>query len=387
MLRHASGSCRILFPVGARRAHWVNILCARGFLSSLKRTLDSSNTARLPESDNLFLAYPSRLPSKMSGFDSDSDKDVKRAIAMSLQEPPPDAFPSGLPSENADFNSDIDEDTKRAIAMSLQEPSPEPRKSKFVDLVSEEEDDEDAPVTSRAPQQDQKMDIKNHGGSGLHTGSNNKIEIASSNATPLEIDQSLPMRKAPPPSNGILGSLNRKQMEEERRARLQSKQVESQGSNTELGSRKREAPTSPPAPHNRGGRQVMPRLSQEPTLGRDNSNKAASSDYSTTPTIPLSQEKNNLPNVLSFDDLQKTSAPGIQYPDGAIKKTWVHGCPRQGDDIKIEEVFQKNDLELAVLSSFQVDPAWVETKLDGRTNIIWVLQEKDESEVSENLDS
>jgi hypothetical protein len=34
----------------------------------------------------------------------------------------------------------------------------------------------------------------------------------------------------------------------------------------------------------------------------------------------------------------------------------VYGCPRQGDDIKIEEVLQKNDLELAVLSAFQVDP-------------------------------
>ncbi|TVY28988.1 Tyrosyl-DNA phosphodiesterase [Lachnellula hyalina] len=282
-------------------------------------------------------------------------------------------------------DSDYDEDTKKAIALSLQEPSPESRISKIVDLVSEDDDDDlDAPVTSRASQRDQRMDSKNDGLSAIDTGSNTKIETASNRATPLEIDQNIPMRQAPLPSNGYLGSLNRKQMEEERRARAQSKQVESQGSNTKLGSRKREAPTSPPAPHNREGRQVVPKLSHEPStglsLGRNKPGKAALSGHATTPIIPPTQEKNKLPKVLSSNDPKKASTPGIQYPDGAIKKTWVYGCPRQGDDIKIEEVFQKKDLELAVLSSFQIDPAWVEAKLDSKTKIIWVLQEKDEAE-------
>jgi len=362
MLHHLSGSCRILFPVRAsklprRRAHWANILRARGFLLSPKSTPNLSDTTRLPEFVKLFIARPSRLPSTMSGSDSD-----------------------------------YDEDTKKAIALSLQEPSPESRISKIVDLVSEDDDDDlDATVTSRAFQRDQRMDSKNDGLSAIDTGSNTKIETASNRATPLEIDQNIPMRQAPLPSNGYLGSLNRKQMEEERRARAQSKQVESQGSNTKLGSRKREAPTSPPAPHNREGRQVVPKLSHEPStglsLGRNKPGKAALSGHATTPIIPPTQEKNKLPKVLSSNDPKKASTPGIQYPDGAIKKTWVYGCPRQGDDIKIEEVFQKKDLELAVLSSFQIDPAWVEAKLDSKTKIIWVLQEKDEAEVSENFDS
>ena len=38
-----------------------------------------------------------------------------------------------------------------------------------------------------------------------------------------------------------------------------------------------------------------------------------------------------------------------------MKKTWVLGHDRNGDDIKIEEVLQKSDLEVAVLSSFQLD--------------------------------
>ena len=53
---------------------------------------------------------------------------------------------------------------------------------------------------------------------------------------------------------------------------------------------------------------------------------------------------------------QATSVTSLlEFPDGAIKKTWVHGYARTGDDIKIEEVIQKANLELAVLSAFQID--------------------------------
>ena len=51
---------------------------------------------------------------------------------------------------------------------------------------------------------------------------------------------------------------------------------------------------------------------------------------------------------------------------GTVKKTWAFGQPRQGDDIKLEEVLQKHDLNLAVLSSFQWDMDWLFAKLDLR---------------------
>ena len=59
----------------------------------------------------------------------------------------------------------------------------------------------------------------------------------------------------------------------------------------------------------------------------------------------------------------------------------MKGVPRLGDDIKIEEVLQKDDLKLAVLSAFQVEPEWVESKLDPKTKVIWVLQAKTAAEV------
>ncbi|KAJ4398023.1 hypothetical protein N0V85_006387 [Neurospora sp. IMI 360204] len=60
------------------------------------------------------------------------------------------------------------------------------------------------------------------------------------------------------------------------------------------------------------------------------------------------------------------SRPKIElpFPKGAVKKTWVRGQARKGDDITIEEVFQKDKLQLAVLSTFILDEAWLFDKLD-----------------------
>ena len=43
-------------------------------------------------------------------------------------------------------------------------------------------------------------------------------------------------------------------------------------------------------------------------------------------------------------------------------------------------MFQKDDLELAVLSAFQVEPEWVASKLNPSTKVVWVLQAKTEWE-------
>ncbi|RYP13510.1 hypothetical protein DL767_010695 [Monosporascus sp. MG133] len=54
----------------------------------------------------------------------------------------------------------------------------------------------------------------------------------------------------------------------------------------------------------------------------------------------------------------------LPFPTGVIKKTWTAGYTRTGDDIKIEEVLQKDELEMAVLSSFQWDEDWLLSKID-----------------------
>ncbi|KAF3770305.1 hypothetical protein M406DRAFT_33689 [Cryphonectria parasitica EP155] len=77
------------------------------------------------------------------------------------------------------------------------------------------------------------------------------------------------------------------------------------------------------------------------------------------------------------------ASAGLKYPKGAVLKTWARGVPREGD-IKIEEVFQKDDLQLAVLSSFQWDEDWLMSKLNLRqTKVLLIAYAKDEEQKNE----
>lgn len=76
-----------------------------------------------------------------------------------------------------------------------------------------------------------------------------------------------------------------------------------------------------------------------------------------------------------------TDMQDVPYPNGAIKRTWAFGYPRH-NDIKIEEVLQKNDLRTAVLSSWQMDMEWIARKLDfAKTKLILVMECKNEADV------
>ena len=130
-----------------------------------------------------------------------------------------------------------------------------------------------------------------------------------------------------PASLGLLG-LDRKAMEQERLAR------------------KRKASVSPPPP-----RKV-----------------AKASATSTTP-----------PHSINIRNLNHSVSPGPIYLDGVVKKTWAFGHERN-DDIKIEEVLQRNHLNLAVLSSFQWNVEWILNKVNTHsTQVYFVMQAKDES--------
>jgi Tyrosyl-DNA phosphodiesterase len=91
-------------------------------------------------------------------------------------------------------------------------------------------------------------------------------------------------------------------------------------------------------------------------------------------------EKVRLPEVISYRQQMNLLAPGIHFPNGDVRKTWAYGCHRQ-DDIKIEEVLQKDDLELAVLSAYQWDDEWILRKINMRkTKVICVVQAETEEQ-------
>ncbi|CAK7232139.1 hypothetical protein SBRCBS47491_008166 [Sporothrix bragantina] len=68
-----------------------------------------------------------------------------------------------------------------------------------------------------------------------------------------------------------------------------------------------------------------------------------------------------------------SSSAHFPYAKGVVKKTWVRGQPRNGDDVTIDEIWQKNDLELAVLSSFQWDEEWMLAHLDLRQTRVMLI--------------
>ncbi|OAQ95840.1 hypothetical protein LLEC1_00249 [Akanthomyces lecanii] len=62
-----------------------------------------------------------------------------------------------------------------------------------------------------------------------------------------------------------------------------------------------------------------------------------------------------------------------RYPQGIVRRTWTHGYARTSDDITIEEILQKEHLQLALLSSFQWDEEWLLSKLNvSKTRVLLV---------------
>ena len=126
---------------------------------------------------------------------------------------------------------------------------------------------------------------------------------------------------------------------------------------------------------------------EEERLARANKRKAADND------APRPQQRQKLggdvPRSLAMrtPDMVRGAPsgepPALPFPKGVVKRTWVAGQPRLGDDIKIEEVLQKSKLELAVLSSFQWEERWLLSKVDiDRTKLILVAFAADKAQVS-----
>lgn len=136
------------------------------------------------------------------------------------------------------------------------------------------------------------------------------------------------------PVMGIVG-LDRKAMEQERLAR------------------KRKASTSPPP------------IRKSTKLSETTLESSMSPVY----TPPIDAPTKSVPSFQSSK---------LPYANGAVKKTWAFGHPRY-NDIKLEEVLQKEDLTLAVLSSFQWDVEWLLRKINTKTTqLVFVMQADDD---------
>jgi hypothetical protein len=307
-----------------------------------------------------------------------------------------------------------DEDLKRAIAMSLGKSNPEPVSTEktpaVIDLISDDEDDDDldAPVFSRKiATSDQKSTVASKlahvsqehlkesemGLGGCQsTALSFMTEPSSLTGASTATNLSAP--------NSTLRGLDRKKMEEERLARAAARKMILERDRTIQVSESNKRRASDSHPQGDTKRRATDQLSGFPLSLSNRTIPAHETVLAGLATPPIAKptiinttskfeaEKPRIRSqnseVLSFkEQQQKVGESGMQYPDGVVKKTWVYGCPRQGDDIKIEEVLQKDDLDFAVLSAYQVDPEWVMSKLGPKTKVVMVLQAKTEQEVTD----
>ncbi|KAJ5368241.1 uncharacterized protein N7496_008001 [Penicillium cataractarum] len=154
---------------------------------------------------------------------------------------------------------------------------------------------------------------------------------------------------------GIFG-IDRKQMEQERLARLAKRKAESS------------PPLNQPAPKAAKitGHQPLSTTQASTTQASSQQRASVPSNYTNTTTRDAG--------------VQPTAQPLMQYPLGVVKKTHVANKLRTGNDITIEEVFQRADLNVAVLSSFMWDIEWLFSKLDTRkTRFILMMGAKEEA--------
>ncbi|OTA60229.1 phospholipase D/nuclease [Hypoxylon sp. EC38] len=118
---------------------------------------------------------------------------------------------------------------------------------------------------------------------------------------------------------------------------------------------------------------------EEERLARLRKRKATESE----PDNQDRRQRPKLDNETTINPGVKGVSPNLLYPKGIVKKTWAAGFPR-GDDIKIEEVLQKDELELAVISSFQWDDLWMLSKIDFfRTHVVCIAFASNEAQKEE----
>lgn len=279
----------------------------------------------------------------------------------------------------------LDEDTRAAIAISLGTPIKQESGGEVVDLTYDSDDDKPREVN---PVQDD--EVEDDGGDDLLKAIELSLEnhSESSPVAPKEVSKVAPTPKEE--SNPGLASmrygipgLDRKKQEEERLARIRNG--------------KRKATSISPPPKTREPKAAKPAPSgtvfRHKPVDPPPSPKPASSAFifkhkpMDPPPSPetLELRNNSQPerNGKESDSPLASSKPkpALQFPTGAVKKTWAYGYPR-ANDIKIEEVLQQSDLKLAVLSSFQWDMDWLFSKIDmSKSRCMLVMQAKDDATV------
>jgi hypothetical protein len=288
-------------------------------------------------------------------------------------------------SSETEMDDDDDEDLQRALAMSTE--------SSSQNTVSREQQrhkrarDLELPTVSTEEQRVVKRlaDVEEGVSSPL---------ISESVAPPQNVRPSSNI--AHTASSGLTG-LDRKQMEQERLARNAKRKAQDSETPSSVqpafkAARTDATPAAAPvtAGHRKTPQKPADRPSAKPTQPTSVptttpavSSPALSPKVMKSPKVPHHSDvcleyASNAPGI----NVWPTSRPVAQWPLGAVKKTHLAGFPRTGNEITIEEVIQRDDLQLTVLSSFMWDMEWLFRKLNtASTRMILTMQANDQTTV------
>jgi hypothetical protein len=216
--------------------------------------------------------------------------------------------------DNGMGSSDDDDELKMALALSMQQTLPPANKAavanEAIDLTSDS-DDEDEDVR-RAIALSLQENVQ------TNVAARDTVEasaLPSIPSNPIKSEAAPPDTRTVPPqgssSAASISGFDRKAMEAERLARL--------------GKRKRDP------------------LPERP-----------SKQIATTPSIQPTKPASISPSI--------AKSTVLQYPKGAIKRTFATKYPRT-NDITIDEVLQADIVDIAVISSFMWDSEWLWKKV------------------------
>lgn len=208
----------------------------------------------------------------------------------------------------------------------------------------------------------------------------NPTTATNNNTATSEVKGVIDLTESPPPkiAPSFLGGLDRKAMEAERLARL-SRKRERSISPPPLGSRKvqKVEESTVSLPSGAVLKSFSTVVNQDQVKRKSEIANAANQRLKVAaPPTSIKQEPSSSFHVKE----EKLSLLGsLKYPNGVVKKTWVFGFPRTGNDIKLEEVLEPQTLRTAVLSAFQWDVEWVLAKLrtpqnGGSTKCVFIMQ-------------
>jgi len=310
----------------------------------------------------------------------------------------------------SDYDSS-DSELNRAIALSLEDI----KRAPVINLLSDDERDDPSTNTSQTAKRSHVRSAKTSNGqlsncdpdiqSSDHAEASGAgiTNEAAQNMTSQETNTSRPLQTQYGLSS--MAGADRKRMEEERLARARKrkavsisppplsrqaggdKQSSQSSASAGLGvawHSAKKGKTNQQSPSGSGGQGAIfpvPRslVNSKPTTLCDSGTDSHTESQERSLRLKESSQS-HLPGVLSYKQQEDLLAPGIHFLDGVVKKTWAYGCPRQ-DDIKIEEVLQKDDLEMAVLSAYQWDDEWILRKMNLRkTKVICVVQAETEQQ-------